>query len=229
MDNYHTEHTEFIDFATKVGLLKFGDYQLKSGRKSPYFMDVGVFFNGEGMRTLGNFYAAVIRRLSVDVLFGPAYKGIPLASAAVMSLTEKNDPNLSCIFDRKEKKDHGEGGHLIGKYESGARCLIIDDVLTAGTAARHSVKLLKATGLKPVGLLVLIDREELAEPNGQMSAAESLEADGIKVYSIAKASDIVRWLNDGPNDQAALAEPIRNHLREYGAPSCQELQESALA
>lgn len=209
-------HSKFLDFAIKEDWLQFGDFKLKSGRQSPYFMNVGVGFSAERLRALGKFYATAIRGLDFkfDALFGPAYKGIPLATAAAMSLNNKGDPKPSCIFDRKETKDHGEGGRLIGEFKLGARCLIIDDVLTAGTAARNSVKLLKEAGLEPVGLLVLIDREERADPTEPVSAADSLRGEGLRVHSLTSASDILAWLKESESGATGAQIKSMEHYQE---------------
>ena len=216
--------SEFIDFAIQQKMLTFGDFHLKSGRRSPYFMNAGVFFNGHMLNRLARFYAQSIAAngIQFDVIFGPAYKGIPLASAAAMALAA-DGKQYPCIFDRKEAKDHGEGGMLMGQFRRGDRCLIIDDVLTAGTAVKQSLGLLRQHKLKPVGVLVLMDRQEKANKNGPLSAAEALKKEeGLKVFSIATASDMLTWLKDKTKKSAVEADQIKQikaYLKQNGAPS----------
>lgn len=179
----------FLEKAIELEALKFGDFTLKSGLKSSYFFDISEFFKNDALKMLSDLYVEKIieEDLDFDVIFGPAYKGIPLASAVGISYYEKTGQSIDLVFDRKEIKDHGEGGNIIGNLNS-KNVLIIDDVLTAGTAIKNSLEVLKTQKASLVGVIVALDREEKNESN--VSYRENLEKDGIQIYSIAKISDL---------------------------------------
>jgi orotate phosphoribosyltransferase len=162
---------DFIDFAISAGVLRFGDFTLKSGRTSPYFFNAGLFNTGEHLARLGRCYAQAISDSGIefDVLFGPAYKGIPLAAAASIALADHHQRNVPWCFNRKEAKDHGEGGNLVGAGLDG-RILVIDDVITAGTAIRESVEIIQAAGASLAGVVIALDRQERG--TGQQSAIQ---------------------------------------------------------
>ncbi|MBC6414012.1 MAG: orotate phosphoribosyltransferase [Chromatiales bacterium] len=185
----------FIEYALKQGAIKLGDFELKSGRKSRYFFNAGVFNDGQSLWELGNFYARTIAQSDIvfDVLFGPAYKGIPLVCATAVCLRQMG-VNKPFAFNRKEEKYHGEGGVLVGAPLEGQRVLIVDDVITAGTAVRHSVALLNACSAKAVALIISFDRQEKGV--GDSSAvAELSEQLGLAVLSVATYKDLIAVLN----------------------------------
>src|ERR1700678_754555 len=151
----------FIDLCTRLGVLKFGSFRLKSGRESPYFFNAGLFSSGEAIAAVGRAYAAAVAASKVpfDMLFGPAYKGIPLVTATAAALAQHQGVNLGFAFNRKEAKDHGEGGNIVGGPLRG-RVLIVDDVITAGTAIRESIEIIRIAGATPAGVLLALDRQE---------------------------------------------------------------------
>ena len=179
----------FLEKAIELEALKFGDFTLKSGLKSSYFFDISEFFKNDALKMLSDLYVDRIieEGITFEVIFGPAYKGIPLASAVGISYFEKTGKSVDLVFDRKEIKDHGEGGNIIGNLDL-KKVLIIDDVLTAGTAIKNSLKVLKAQKASLSGVIVALDREEKNELD--VSYREILEKDGIPIYSIAKISDL---------------------------------------
>lgn len=196
----------FLEHAVARGALKFGEFELKSGRISPYFFNAGAFNTGADLALLGQCYADAIvySGIEFDVLFGPAYKGIPLAATTAVALAEHHNRDVPWCFNRKEKKDHGEGGHLVGAPLSG-KVLIIDDVITAGTAIRESIDLIKAAGAEPVSALIALDRQERGE--GQMSAAQEVErAYGLQVVGIATLDSLIGYLQTKPEYTAALGQ-----------------------
>jgi len=185
---------QFIELAIRFGALKFGEFTLKSGRISPYFFNASVFSTGEAMATLGACYAKAAQPMldNVDGLFGPAYKGIPLATATGIALQRDHGKDLAVTFDRKEPKNHGEGGILLGASLQGD-ILIVDDVITAGTAIRHSVDLIRDHGANPVGVVIGLDRCERGV--GEQSAVEEVQASlGLNVMSVINMHDIIDWL-----------------------------------
>jgi orotate phosphoribosyltransferase len=189
---------EFIDFAINAGVMRFGDFTLKSGRVSPYFFNAGLFNTGEQLARLGRFYARAIvdSNLEFDVLFGPAYKGIPLATAAGIALADHHSRNVPWCFNRKETKDHGEGGNLVGAGLHG-KVLIIDDVITAGTAIREAVDIIESTGAILAGVVIALDRQERGR--GDQSAIQEVEATfGIPVISIVKLGHLLQYLQEKP-------------------------------
>ena len=179
----------FLEKAIELNALKFGEFTLKSGMKSDYFFDISSFFKNDSLKLLSDFYVEKIieKNLTFDVIFGPAYKGIPLASAVGISYFEKTGKKVDLVFDRKEAKDHGEGGNLIGSLRS-RKVLIIDDVLTAGTAILNSLKLIEEEEAELSAVIVALDREEKDENNNFYK--ENLINKGIKIFSIAKISQL---------------------------------------
>lgn len=185
----------FIELALEREALRFGEFHLKSGRDSPYFFNAGLFSDGVAAAVLGRCYAAAIIRsgLGFDVLFGPAYKGIPLVTATAIALAVHHGRSVPYAYNRKEAKGHGEGGVVVGAPLHG-RVLIIDDVITAGTAVRESLELIRASGAEPVGVALALDREERGQ--GALSAVQELERDqGLKCVSIVTLSDLIEALS----------------------------------
>lgn len=185
---------EFIRFAIERGVLRFGEFTLKSGRTSPYFFNAGLFNSGLALAQLGRFYAEAVQASGIDfdVLFGPAYKGIPLASAAAIALAEQHGRDLPWCFNRKEAKDHGEGGTLVGAPLVG-KALIVDDVITAGTAIREVMQIIRAQGAQAAGVLIALNREERGQ--GELSAIQEVERDfGIPVVSIVSLTQVLDYL-----------------------------------
>jgi orotate phosphoribosyltransferase len=184
----------FLQFAIETGVLRFGAFQLKSGRQSPYFFNAGLFNQGASLARLGRFYAEALMysTLRPDMLFGPAYKGIPLAASTAIALSEQQGLNLPYAFNRKEAKDHGEGGSIVGAALSG-RVLIIDDVITAGTSVRESIALIEAAGATPAGVLIALDRCERGEGVGS-AIDEIREQFGLQTVSIASLHDLIAFV-----------------------------------
>ncbi len=205
---------EFIEFALARGVLCFGEYKTKAGRLSPYFFNAGLFNDGEALRKLGQFYAKAIvaADIAFDMLFGPAYKGIPLVSAAAVALAEIGQNSPFC-FNRKEAKDHGEGGMTVGAPLAG-RVLIVDDVISAGTSVRESVQIIRAAGAKPCGVVIALDRMERG--NGTQSAVEEVRNQfGIPVISIATLEDLTAFLS-ARADMARQLQAVERYRKEYG-------------
>lgn len=193
----HEYQWEFIRFALDRKVLRFGEFTLKSGRISPYFFNAGLFNTGSSLARLGRYYAQALIHSGpkdVDLIFGPAYKGIPLAAATAVSLADSFDVDLPYCFNRKEAKDHGEGGSLVGAPLQG-RVAIIDDVITAGTAIREVMQIIKAAGAEPAAVLVAMDRQERGQ--GELSAIQEVERDfGVPVISIISLTQILAFLED---------------------------------
>ena len=205
---------EFIEFAVDRNVLRFGEFTTKAGRLSPYFFNAGLFNDGASLDRLAGFYAKAILSsgLSVDVLFGPAYKGIPLVAATAMALAREGC-NLPYAYNRKEAKDHGEGGTLVGAPLKG-RVLIIDDVISAGTSVRESVELIRAAGAAPCGVVIALDRMERG--TGTLSAVQEVERDyGIPVVAVATLADLLAFLG-GRADLQANASAVAAYRKEYG-------------
>jgi orotate phosphoribosyltransferase len=205
---------EFIAFACELGVLRFGEFKTKAGRLSPYFFNAGLFNDGASLARLGDFYARRIMaaRLQFDVLFGPAYKGIPLAAATAMALASQGR-NTAYAYNRKEAKDHGEGGTLVGAPLEG-RVLIIDDVITAGTSVRESMELIRAAGATPAAVLIALDRQERGQ--GELSAVQEVERNfGIPVVSVASLTDLIDYLSGHPELENKLA-AVRAYRALYG-------------
>ena len=206
--------TAFLKLALKHEVLKFGQFTLKSGRVSPYFFNLGKISTGAALRELSQAYAAALHAsgLGFDMLFGPAYKGIPLVAAVACALAESGK-DLPYAYNRKEAKDHGEGGLLVGAAPQG-RVVIVDDVLTAGTAMRESVKLLRASGANPVAALIALDRQETG-PNGLSAVADLERSEGLKVISLVTVHDVLEHLTR-ENADAATVTAIRDYQKRFG-------------
>ena len=205
---------DFVDFMLEIGALKFGEFTLKSGRVSPYFFNAGAFNTGEHLSRLGKFYAQAIQvsKLDFDVLFGPAYKGIPLATAAAMALNDSFGINVPYSFNRKEAKTHGEGGDIVGHALEG-NVLIIDDVITAGTAIRETMDIIDVNGATAIGVIVAVDRQEKGK--GDKSAIQEVEENfGITVLSIINLGHLIDFLKQG--DDKALIKSIEDYRNQYG-------------
>lgn len=209
----------FLECALRCEALRFGEFELKSGRVSPYFFNAGCFADGRSLAELGQFYADALERSGIpfDMLFGPAYKGIPLATATAQSLWMGSKREFPVAFNRKEEKQHGEGGRLMGAPLRG-RVMIVDDVITAGTAIRESIGLIRAQGAEVVGAVVALDREERGE--GDQSTIQELEAEyGLKVVSVAGLSDLIAFLEAaGPGAGfGENADAVRAYRDAWGA------------
>jgi orotate phosphoribosyltransferase len=206
---------EFLDFALERGVLRFGVFTLKSGRVSPYFFNAGLFDSGAALSRLGRFYAETIvsSGLAFDVLFGPAYKGIPLAAVTAAALHERHAIDIPYAFNRKEAKDHGEGGAIVGHALEG-RVLIIDDVITAGTAVRESIDLIRASGATPAGVVIALDRQERGRDD--RSAIQEVEQDhDMPVAAIVRLADMIEYLRDRGDAATELA-AIEAYRARYG-------------
>lgn len=206
---------EFIEFALEKQVLKFGEFTLKSGRKSPYFFNAGLFNTGRDLARLGRFYAAALvdSGIEFDVLFGPAYKGIPIATTTAVALADHHDVDTPYCFNRKEAKDHGEGGNLVGSKLEG-RVMLVDDVITAGTAIRESMELIQANKADLAGVLVAIDRQEKGK--GELSAIQEVERDfGCAVISIVSLTDLITYLEQQGNNTEHL-EAVKAYRVQYG-------------
>ncbi|WP_249322219.1 orotate phosphoribosyltransferase [Halomonas sp. PGE1] len=208
---------EFIEFAIEQGVLRFGEFTLKSGRVSPYFFNAGLFRTGGALARLGRFYARAIvdRAPAFDVLFGPAYKGIPLAATAAVALADHHGRDLPYAFNRKEAKAHGEGGNIVGAELSG-NILIIDDVITAGTAIREVMGLIDAAGARAAGVVIALDRQERGQ--GDKSAIQEVEASfGMPVVSIVTLDMVLAYLEEQAGDALrGHAAAIRDYRARYG-------------
>lgn len=214
---------EFVEFALSQEVLRFGKFTLKSGRVSPYFFNAGLFSNGEALARLGEFYADAIVASGVefDCIFGPAYKGIPLAAAVAISLFQKHGRSVPYAYNRKEAKDHGEGGVIVGELRP--RVLVVDDVITAGTAIRESIDLVGSQeGCQIVAVVVAMDREERVRDDSDKSAIQEVQANfGIPVLSIAQMTHLISFLEEKytGDDKQALVEQIRTYRADYGVSS----------
>ncbi|MBU2706347.1 orotate phosphoribosyltransferase [Zooshikella marina] len=212
MQNYQRD---FIKFAIEHKVLTFGEFTLKSGRKSPYFFNAGLFKTGEAMLHLGRFYAAALMdaQLNYDVLFGPAYKGIPLVTSVAISLACQGHGEAPFAFNRKEAKQHGEGGQLVGAELQG-NIVIVDDVITAGTAIRESMAIIQDQGAKPAGVLVALDRQERGK--GELSAIQEVEQTfGIPVISIVNLQQVLDFIKSDENLKQ-YAEAVAQYRQQYG-------------
>jgi len=200
---------EFIELALELGVLRFGEFTLKSGRVSPYFFNAGLFNTGGAVASLGRCYARAVAESGVefDMLFGPAYKGIPLVTATAMALADWHSLSVPFAFNRKEAKDHGEGGNTVGAEIAG-RVMIIDDVITAGTAIRESIALIESLGARVCAVTIALDRQE--KGSGETSAIQELEQQGLEVVSIVKLEHILEYLSaSGAGEQSAAIEAYR--------------------
>lgn len=206
---------QFIEFALQTGVLRFGEFTLKSGRVSPYFFNSGLFNTGASLAKLGQFYAQAIVESNVefDTLFGPAYKGIPLASTTVVALAEHHQRDIPYVFNRKEAKDHGEGGKLVGANLNG-KVLIIDDVISAGTSVRESVAITQAQSASPAGVIIALDRQEKGQD--EQSAIQQIEQDyQIPVISIIKLADLLTYLRNDETLSTHLS-AVEDYRDRYG-------------
>jgi len=206
---------EFIEFALAKEVLKFGEFTLKSGRTSPYFFNAGLFNTGGDLARLGRFYAAALADSGIDfdLLFGPAYKGIPIATTTAVALFDHHDIDTPYCFNRKEAKTHGEGGNLVGSPLAG-KVMLVDDVITAGTAIRESMELIQTHDAELSGVLIALDRQEKGK--GELSAIQEVERDfGTKVISIVTLGDLISYLEDKPEMADNLAK-VRQYREDYG-------------
>lgn len=205
----------FIDLALARDALRFGHFKLKSGRESPYFFNAGLFSDGQSAAILGRCYAAAIVHsgLRFDMIFGPAYKGIPLATATAIALSEHHGRNVPYAFNRKESKDHGEGGKVVGTPLNG-RVLIIDDVITAGTAVRESLDIIRAAGAQPVAVALALDRQERGQ--GELTAVQEVEKEhGLRCVSIVTLADLIDTLAQPADGRARISAEQLTSLRAY--------------
>ena len=212
---------DFIRFLSECGVLKFGTFTLKSGRVAPYFLNAGEYKTGAQIKRLGEFYAACIREnnIPVQTLFGPAYKGIPLALSAAVALYEKYGADVNFCFDRKEVKDHGEGGMFVGKQlQDGEQVVIVEDVMTSGKALKEVLtKLRDAAKVDITGMVITVDRMEKALNSEQSAVQQAYAEEGVKVYSIVTIEDIIEALEEGVIEGKEHVPAIRNYLAQYGA------------
>jgi len=212
MQNYQRE---FIDFALETGVLRFGEFTLKSGRTSPYFFNAGLFNSGSSLARLGRFYAQTIvgSGIEFDVLYGPAYKGIPLAAVTAAAMYDQHGLDVPYAFNRKEAKTHGEGGNIVGHALEG-RVAIIDDVITAGTAIRESMDIITGLGATPAAVFIALDRQERGQ--GELSAIQEVEKDyGIPVAAITQLENLIGYL-EKKGDSTDDLERITRYRAEYG-------------
>jgi orotate phosphoribosyltransferase len=208
---------QFIDLALSRDALRFGNFKLKSGRESPYFFNAGLFGDGASSAALGRCYAAAILRSGIefDMLFGPAYKGIPLVTSLAIALAEHHGRNVPYAFNRKEAKDHGEGGSVVGTPLRG-RVLVVDDVITAGTAVREALQLIRAAGAQPVAVAFALDRRERGQ--GNLSAVQELETqEGLTCVSVVTLDDLIETLAQPPDGRVRISAEQLTSLRGYRA------------
>jgi orotate phosphoribosyltransferase len=206
---------QFLELALELEVLRFGEFTLKSGRVSPYFFNAGLFSTGYAAAKLGRYYASAIAdsEIEFDMLFGPAYKGIPLVTLAAAALAEHHDIDTPYAFNRKEAKAHGEGGSIVGAPLAG-RVLIVDDVITAGTAVRESCQLITSAGAAVAGLIISLDRQEIGRDS--RSAVQELEQTlGMTVVSIVKLDDLIELLEES-REYGEYLEPVQKYLQKYG-------------
>ena len=205
----------FIELALQRAALRFGRFTLKSGRESPYFFNAGLFSDGEAAHLLGHCYAAAIVHSGIgfDMLFGPAYKGIPLATATAVALAAEHGRSVPYAFNRKEAKDHGEGGRIVGAALKG-RVLIVDDVITAGTAVRESLEIIRAAGAAAVGVALALDRQERG--SGALTAVQEVEQhEGLRCVSIVTLADLIEALSQGADARARISAEQLTQLQAY--------------
>lgn len=207
---------DFIQFAIEKGVLRFGEFTLKSGRTSPYFFNSGLFDTGGSLAKLGRFYASALiaSQVEFDMLFGPAYKGIPLASTCSIALADNHQYDLPYSFNRKETKDHGEGGTIVGSDLKG-KVMIIDDVISAGTSVRESIDLIKQADASPAGVVIALDRQEIGKT--EISAIQEIEDNyNIPVVSIIKLEHLIAYLQDN-TELAQYYDKVQAYREQYGA------------
>jgi orotate phosphoribosyltransferase len=206
----------FIKLCLQLGILRFGEFKLKSGRLSPYFFNSGLFNTSRAIAELGRFYAQAVvdSNIGFDMLFGPAYKGIPLVTATAIALADRHNRDIPWAFNRKEAKAHGEGGSIVGAPLVG-RVLIVDDVITAGTAIRESIDIIRAAGAVPCGVVLALDRQERGQ--GALSAVQEVEQDyKLPVASILKLQGLIAHLESSASQDAALLTAIKKYRADYG-------------
>ena len=206
---------EFIEFALSKNVLKFGQFTLKSGRTSPYFFNAGLFNTGGDLAKLGRFYASALAESGIpfDLLFGPAYKGIPIATTTAVALADHHNMDMPYCFNRKEAKTHGEGGSLVGSELAG-KVMLVDDVITGGTAIRESMEIIQNHGAQLSGVLIALDRQEKGK--GELSAIQEVERDfGTKVISIVTLADLISYL-ESKSDMAEHLNNIKQYRVDYG-------------
>jgi orotate phosphoribosyltransferase len=206
----------FIQLCLELGVLRFGEFKLKSGRLSPYFFNAGLFNTSRAIANLGRHYAhaVVSSNIPYDMLFGPAYKGIPLVTATAIALADHHQQDSPWAFNRKEAKDHGEGGNIVGAPLKG-RVLIVDDVITAGTAIRESIDIIRAAGAEPCGVVLALDREERG--TGALSAVQEVEqVFKLPVASIVKLRNLIEHLEAGTGTDARFLSAVRQYRSDYG-------------
>jgi orotate phosphoribosyltransferase len=212
-----TSPRNFIQLCLDLGVLRFGEFKLKSGRLSPYFFNAGLFNTGRAIAELGRCYAQAIvdSKIPFDMLFGPAYKGIPLVTAAAVALNDRQNLDVRWAFNRKEAKDHGEGGNIVGSPLKG-RVLIVDDVITAGTAIRESIEIIRAAGAEPVGVVLALDRQERGQ--GELSAVQEVQQlFKLPVASILQLDGLIAYLSaDAAAQDPALLVAIRRYRADWG-------------
>jgi len=211
----HAYQREFLDFVIATDVLRFGEFTLKSGRVSPYFFNSGLFNTGSAIARLGRYYAAAIENSGIeyDMIFGPAYKGIPLAVSAAAALADHHNHDLPYAFNRKEAKDHGEGGSIVGAALAG-KVLIIDDVISAGTSVRESIDMIKAAGATTAGVVIALDRQEKGQDD--RSAIQEVEQQyGFPVASIVKLDELISYLGEKPEMADALNK-VSAYREKYG-------------
>ena len=214
MESYQRE---FLRFAIEKEVLRFGEFKLKSGRQSPYFFNSGLFNSGGSLARLGNFYAQslIASKLEFDLVYGPAYKGIPLASALAISLSIDYGLDIPYAFNRKEAKKHGEGGNIVGTPLQGKKVLIIDDVISAGTSVRESMDIIKENDAEAVGVIIALDRQEIGK--GDTTAIQEVERDfNIPVISIVCLGNLINYLETENAEQAQI-DSIKAYREKYGA------------
>jgi orotate phosphoribosyltransferase len=208
--------SSFITLCLELGVLRFGEFKLKSGRLSPYFFNAGLFNTSRAIANLGRHYARTVveSNIGFDMLFGPAYKGIPLVTATAISLADQHGRDVPWAFNRKEAKDHGEGGNIVGSPLKG-RVLIVDDVITAGTAIRESIDIIRAAGAEPAGVILALDRQERGQST--LSAVQEVEQTfKLPVASIIRLADLIAHLEHSASSDAALVAAIKRYRADYG-------------
>ena len=212
--------TDFIEFAINKGVLQFGKFTLKSGRVSPYFFNAGLFNDGQSLESLSKFYAKVIvdSNIEFNMLFGPAYKGIPLATAVAMTLARDHQINVPYAFNRKETKQYGDGGQIVGAPLNG-KVLIVDDVITAGTAIHEAVEIIRNLKAEPVGVVIAFDRQERGKTENISAVDEVEQKIGIKVISIAGASELVRYA-EAKQLYAEHLPKLQDYFKTYKSKPC---------
>jgi orotate phosphoribosyltransferase len=211
----HSYQQHFLEFVISQNILRFGNFTLKSGRQSPYFFNAGLFNTGNALAQLGRFYAETIQtsQIHFDMLFGPAYKGIPLVTATAIALADHHQRDVPYSFNRKEIKDHGEGGNLVGAPLAG-KILLIDDVISAGTAIHESVQIIQTAGAHLAGVVIALNRQERGQ-TGHSAIAEIEQTHAIPVVSIVKLDDLIHYLKPQPDKQQTLA-AIQLYRDKYG-------------